>query len=178
MEHTRVKTVVSDQFEYGLTTMDSSGNPVATKKSTRRVTTSEQPRHRLSKRCSRTHRPEPLLGGKTAAAARYPMPQSVELRRSTRVRADAGSEQQSDISFNGALHAARAAVFRDQPLSPAAALRESDHHASHDDRTTTCRVPKGSGVPNGSTELCCKRQCRAKYTQEPLLSSCVEPAKE
>ena len=74
LKHPRVRTIVSDQCEYGLVTPNEHGELTPAKKPTRWATTSEQMVKRLSKRCTRTHDHQPLLGGRAAAAAFYPLP--------------------------------------------------------------------------------------------------------
>ena len=81
LRHPRVRTVVSDQCEYGLVTPDLQGNVVPAKKPTRWATTSEQMARRLSTRCSGNHTHQHLLGGRAAAAALYPLPLITEIRR-------------------------------------------------------------------------------------------------
>ena len=74
LRHPRVKTVVSDQCEYGLVTWTDHGGMAPAKKPTRWATTSDQMVHRLSKRCTRAHEHQPLLSGRAADAAFCPLP--------------------------------------------------------------------------------------------------------
>lgn len=62
------QTVVSDQCEYGTTTMDPSRKPLAAEKSTMLATTSKRMRFRLCKKRFRTHTHEYLFLGKAAEA--------------------------------------------------------------------------------------------------------------
>ena len=84
----RVKSCVSDQCEYGLTTWNAAGEYVPAKKPTRWATTSDQMLHRLSQRCTGKHKHEHLLGGKAASAAFYPLPLITSILRGMRDTAD------------------------------------------------------------------------------------------
>ena len=72
LENPSVKTVVSHQCEYGLTSPDEKGVLQPVKKPTRWMSSSERMISRLSRRCSGTHTHQHLVGGRAAAAAFYP----------------------------------------------------------------------------------------------------------
>ena len=74
LAHPRVRSVVSDQCEYGLVTHGLNGEFVAAKKPTRWATSSIQMCRRLSTRCNTDHTHQPLLSGRAAQAAFYPLP--------------------------------------------------------------------------------------------------------
>ena len=79
--HPRVHSVVSDQCEYGLVTRGAQGGFLPAKKPTRWATSSVHMSRRLSTRCSRQHAHQPLLGGRAADAAFYPLPLITEISR-------------------------------------------------------------------------------------------------
>ena len=89
VEHRRVTTVTSDQCEYGATTHNDQGEQVPCKKPTKWATTSIQMQESLSKRCSGTHIHQPLMGGRAAAAAYYPLGLITAILRGIRNTADA-----------------------------------------------------------------------------------------
>ena len=90
LAHPKVHAVTSDQCMYGLVTPSSrDGRPVAAMKPTRWATSSPQMAARLTTRCSRDHPHEPLLGGRAADAAFYPMKLVTEILRGMRDTADA-----------------------------------------------------------------------------------------
>ena len=64
LKHPRSLVVTSDQCEYGLPTPGPDGTPTPAKKPTRWATSSKQMAARLSKRCTGTHKHQPLLSGR------------------------------------------------------------------------------------------------------------------
>ena len=90
MKRSGVGVAVGDQCEYGLVT-PSAQNPkisMPAKKHTKFMTTSPQMIKRLSLLCSGNHEHQPLIGGRAAAAAFYPLPLIVEMIRGIRDTAD------------------------------------------------------------------------------------------
>ena len=71
--------VISDLCQFGLTTIDKSGEKRPAMKPTRFLTISKPIAVRLSKRCPRKHKHAVLLGGRAAAAAEYTSKLCVEI---------------------------------------------------------------------------------------------------
>ena len=67
-----IKYNVADQCMYNLKTWDRQGRPVPAKKATVFMTNADGISENLQKRCDGSHEHQPLLGGRAAAAARYP----------------------------------------------------------------------------------------------------------
>ena len=68
-----VHCVVADQCAYGLVTPNDEGNPTPALKPTRFMTSSAQMARSLSLRCTKDHVHQPLVSGRCAAAAYYPL---------------------------------------------------------------------------------------------------------
>ena len=119
----RTHLVTSDQCEYGLVTHNVQGELVAAKKPAKWLTTSVHMAKRLSTRCSGQHVHEPLLGGRAAQAAFYPMQLVTEILRGIRDTADAESSG-SDGPSKGMRDAmAKVAALHDDPPSVLASLK-------------------------------------------------------
>ena len=88
MQHPRVTSVVSDQCEYGLLTPNADGVPTPAKKPTRWMSTSPQMIKRLSRRCSKTHEHQHLVGGRAKAAEDYSLELVTDILRGIRDTAD------------------------------------------------------------------------------------------
>ena len=88
LQHDDVKSVISHQCEYGLTSPDKSGTLQPVLKPTRWMSSSQHMINRLSRRCSRTHTHQQLVSGRAAAAAFYPMKLMLEILRGMRDEAD------------------------------------------------------------------------------------------
>ena len=73
LAHPRVNTTVGHQCQYGLTTPDEHGAMQAAKKPTMFASSSTFMLDRLSAKCKNEHVHQPLLGGRAAAAAFYPL---------------------------------------------------------------------------------------------------------
>ena len=84
----KVSSVVSDQCEYGLLTPGPGGVPMAAKKPTRWASSSPHMLKRLSKRCSKTHVHQQLVGGRAKACENYPLELITEILRGIRDTAD------------------------------------------------------------------------------------------
>ena len=95
-----VHSVVNDQRMYGLVTHNMQGDIVPAKKPTRFLTSSVQMASRLKTRCTREHKPEPLLAGRVAAAAFYPLPLITEILRGMRGTADGEHSSQKEPTLD------------------------------------------------------------------------------
>ena len=84
----KVSSVVSDQCEYGLLTPGPGGVPMPAKKPTRWASSSPQMLKRLSKRCSRDHDHQQLVGGRAKACENYSPELITEILRGIRDTAD------------------------------------------------------------------------------------------
>ena len=114
MNRPDVHTVLSDQCEYGLVTPNASGELVPAKKPTRWMTSAAAMARRLSKRCSGQHKHQPLLSGRAAAAAFYPLPLITKILRGIRDTADE-RHPSDDAPSKEIQHAmSRAALLHDQ----------------------------------------------------------------
>ena len=139
LQHPRVKTIISDQCEYGLVTRDDHGHLVPAKKPTRWATTSDQMISRLSKRCSGQHQHQPLLGGRAADAAFYPLPLITEILRGIRDTTDFEHRESDTPPIEISRAMARAAMIHDDEPSLLANLQEQQLRRSNPRRTTTFR---------------------------------------
>ena len=88
MNHPRVHSVVSDQCEYGLLTPGPGGVPTPAKKPTRWMSSSVQMIRRLSRRCSKTHVHQQLVGGRAKACEDYSIELVTDILRGMRDTAD------------------------------------------------------------------------------------------
>ena len=84
----RVSTTVSDQCEYGLLTPGPNGEPMAANKPTKWMSSSPHMLKRLSKRCSKDHIHQQLVGGRAKPADNYPLELITEMLRGMRDTAD------------------------------------------------------------------------------------------
>ena len=84
LAHPRVRTAVADQCMYGLITHTADGHRLPARKTTMFATRSPQMTQRLSMRCETSHRHQPLLGGRAADAAFYPLVLITEILRGMR----------------------------------------------------------------------------------------------
>lgn len=139
LSHPRVKTIVSDQCEYGLTTWTSDGGIAAAKKPTRWATTSDQTIQRLSKRCTRTHKHEHLLGGRASQASFYPLPLITEILRGIRDTYDFEHPDSDEHNSRVQMAMNSAGLLHDQQPSVLAALQEETLARPNSRRTTTFR---------------------------------------
>ena len=98
LKHGRVSSVISDQCEYGLLTPDAQGNPAPAKKPTRWMSSSPEMIKRLSRRCSKTHVHQHLVGGRAKAAEEYPLDLICEILRGMRDTADSNIEVADDYN--------------------------------------------------------------------------------
>ena len=115
IEDERVCTAVSEQCDYGLVTRGVNGDFMPAKKPTRWATTSLQMRDRLSKRCSGQHTHQPLLGGRAADAAFYPLPLITQILRGMRDTFEAENPDDTGPDAEICHGMARAALLHDQP---------------------------------------------------------------
>ena len=76
-----VDETTMDQCRYGLTTPDPNHDPKPAKKPTRWMSISRAMRARLSRRCTREHEHQPLMGGRGKAAELYPKELILEILR-------------------------------------------------------------------------------------------------
>ena len=72
MRDNRVFTCAADQCMYGLTTRADKGKRMKAKKPTRFLTNGAELAKELRKRCNKRHEHQHLIGGRAAAAAKYP----------------------------------------------------------------------------------------------------------
>ena len=84
----KVSSVVSDQCEYGLLTPGPGGVPMPAKKPTRWASSSPHMLKRLSKRCSKDHDHQQLVGGRAKACENYAPELITEILRGIRDTAD------------------------------------------------------------------------------------------
>ena len=100
-----VYNVVADQCQYGLVTPSGDGYLPAMKP-TRFLTSSPQMAHRLSLRCDKSHTHQPLVGGRCADAAFYPLPLIRAILHGMRDTADAKKrESEAEASKMATLNA-------------------------------------------------------------------------
>ena len=88
LKEKRVSTTVSDQCEYGLLTPGPEGAPIAAKKPTKWMSSSPHMLKRLSKRCSKNHVHQQLVGGRAKDAENYPLELITQILRGIRDTAD------------------------------------------------------------------------------------------
>ena len=88
MNHPKVHSVISDQCEYGLLTPGPGGVPTPAKKPTRWMSSSAQMIKRLSRRCSKTHVHQQLVGGRAKACEDYSIELVTDILRGMRDTAD------------------------------------------------------------------------------------------
>ena len=92
-----VGITVSDQCEYGLTTWGPDGTPMPAKKPTKWMSSSPQMLECLSRRCAGKHVHQPLMGGRAAEAAFYPMDLITAILRGMRNTADANHVEEESV---------------------------------------------------------------------------------
>ena len=74
MMHTDVTAVKADECQYGLKTRSKDGTPMPALKPTKFMTNAMPMAELLQKRCKKDHEHQPLVSGRCAAAAFYPLP--------------------------------------------------------------------------------------------------------
>ena len=131
----RAQTVVSDQCEYGATSANSQGFRVPCKKPTKWATTSSEMVQSLSKRCSKTHEHQHLMGGRAAAAAYYPIGLVTAILRGMRNTADA--EDKGDVMPSNLVAAMNVAgSVQDIPCTSISAAISSQDVAKEVEKST------------------------------------------
>ena len=83
-----VETTISDQCEYGLTTIGPTGEPVLAKKPTQWASNSSFIVRRLQRRCKGGHSHQHLEGGRASKAEIYPLELVLEILRDIRDQCD------------------------------------------------------------------------------------------
>ena len=127
LKHGRVSSVISDQCEYGLLTPDAQGNPAPAKKPTRWMSSSPEMIKRLSRRCSKTHVHQHLVGGRAKAAEEYPLDLICEFLRGMRDTADSNIEVADDYNQDLVFATRSAEMFHGtDSMNVAAAYRAKD----------------------------------------------------
>ena len=175
LRHPRVKSVVSDQCEYGLTTWTDAGSFAAAKKPTRWATTSDQMVQRLNKRCSKTHSHQPLLAGRAAQAAFYPLHLITEILRGIRDTYDFEHPITDGPSREMRKEMSRVALIHDDQPNLLAALREETLARSNPTRTTLFKHADGTSQKINLHEHFRPRYID-EYTGEALPSAWVQAA--
>ena len=124
-EHPSVHSVVWHLYEYGLTTADADGRPMAAKKSTRLATPSVRMTRRLVLRCICTNSHQQLVAGRAASATSCPPGLPPEMLRSTKATADMAPDQGAQDPAPPRLEKAllRTSLFHARPAPLAAVLR-------------------------------------------------------
>ena len=176
LQHPKVQTTISDKCEYGLVTPSAvTGQPIPAQKPTRWATSSPQMLSRLSKRCSRTHEHQPLLGGRAADAAFYPMPLITEILRGIRHTDDAAAGPDDPVDSDLARSMMPGALFHDAPKSVVAYVNEENLASDHKHRSTKLRMGDGS-TQRIPLHRHVREQYRDEYTNESLPRPWVESA--
>ena len=164
--HPRVKVVVSDQCEYGLLTPDLDGNPTPAKKPTRWMSSSSHMINRLSRRCSKTHQHQHLVGGRAKAAEDYSLELVTEIIRGIRDTADHEEEWGDEVEPNLAQKMLTAGLMHDVKFSSLAAMYQAED-AKKDSENLSVKCKYKSGRTE-STNLVFKDSYRDEYTNEDL----------
>ena len=89
MQDLFVHVVTGDQCMYGLTTKTENGQTAPARKPTTFLTSSRQLADLLGTRCDRSHTHKPLISGRCANAAFYPLKLIQTISRGIRATADA-----------------------------------------------------------------------------------------
>ena len=167
----RVHTVVSDQCEYGLTSLTPDGHRLPSKKPTEWATASPQIAARLCTRCSGTHRHQRLIGGggRAADAAFYPTELVTEILRGLRDTEDAENlDQPPELTPDVVAAMSVAGSLHDFAPDPATlAIREADAKNTSKAGTTKFRMSDGS-IRTLNLDNNVKDGCRDEYTRDFL----------
>ena len=175
LDQPSVRTVVADQCMYGLVTHTDSGEWMAAKKPTRFATNSPCMASRLSTRCDRQHQHQPLMSGRAAAAAFYPLGLITEILRGMRDQADADEIHPENAELSH--HEKSISMVQDVSHDVSFTLRQQDLAASSPVRTTVFPMADGT-----KRNICLSDNFRAhykdEYTQEFIPKEWVEAAIE
>ena len=161
-----VKSVVSDQCMYNLMTHGEDGSPMLAKKPTRWASSSPWMLKRLSRRCSKDHIHQQLVGGRAKSAEDYPLELITQILRGMRDTADFAEEWggETEASIDQAM--ATNSLFHDRRFcSLVAAYRAKDL----EEETKSLRVQfKHVDGRTESLNLQFKDVYKDEYTQEEL----------
>ena len=145
MKFPNVGVTVGDQCQYGLVT-PSAEHPeesMPAKKRTRFMSPSRFMLKRLSRVCPGDHDHQPLIGGRAAEAAFYPLPLVVEILRGMRDTADHEHQDDNDVNLQS-MHQIMAehdeAVTRTCELSMAAIASKEEIEAANRQATSWIRL--------------------------------------
>ena len=161
----KVSCVVSDQCEYGLLTPGPGGVPMPAKKPTRWASSSPHMLKRLSKRCSKTHDHQQLVGGRAKACENYSPELITEILRGIRDTADHEEEWGDECVASLDANLMCAALLHDVRLSLVATYRAQDL------KEETERLSVKFKHTNGrmeSVNLAFKDAYKDEYTSEQL----------
>ena len=165
-----VRSVVADQCMYGLVTWTDDGSWLPAMKPTRFATNSVQMAARLQVRCDHSHAHQPLLGGRAAEAAFYPLGLITEILRGMRDTQDAADRHEPDLPIDS--QHLSASLFHD--LSPGVNV-VARQFASRPPRKTVFKMADGS-KKHIDLSANFKETYRDEYTQELIPQSWVEDA--
>lgn len=179
LAHPRVQTAVADQCMYGLITHTDDGQWLPAKKPTMFATSSPQMAHRLSLRCDKSHQHQPLLGGRAADAAFYPMVLITEILRGMRDTQDA-ADAISDPAVVGDVpgqDSQHVNLLHDVSLGVSATLKQEDIMSATPSRTTVFKFADGKHKNLNLSEHF-KDSYRDEYTDELIPSAWAQAAIE
>ena len=162
----RVGTTVSDQCEYGLLTPGPNGKPMAAKKPTKWMSSSPHMLKRLSKRCSKNHAHQQLVGGRAKAAENYPLELITQILRGMRDTADFEEEwgDAMEVDLDNAVMTA--GLLHDVQFSSiVAAYRAEDLKSDTEKLHVKFKHLKG---PVETVQLVFKDSYKDEYTCEEL----------
>ena len=166
LAHPRINAVVSDQCEYGLLTPDMDGNPTPAKKPTRWMSSSAMMLKRLSRRCSKNHQHQHLVGGRAKAAEDYSLELVTEILRGIRDTADHEEEWGDEIEPELNRKMIASSLMHDVKFSSlAAAYRAEDVKKETENLSVKCKYKSGHVE---SVKLMFKDSYRDEYTNEEL----------
>ena len=166
LKEKRVSTTVSDQCEYGLLTPGPEGAPIAAKKPTKWMSSSPHMLKRLSKRCSKNHVHQQLVGGRAKDAENYPLELITQILRGIRDTADFEDEWGDAMEVDVDNAVMTAGLLHDVKFSSlVAAYRAEDLKTDTEKLQVKFKHKKGRVE---SLPLTFKDFYKDEYTQEEL----------
>ena len=146
----RVLSVTSHQCEFGLTTPGPDGQPMPALKPTRWISNSRHMILRLSRRCSKMHKHQPLEGKhRTRDAEIYPVELCIEILRGIRDTEDRAyhHDDEDDIMLNHAIWVNSFVPAQEETAPKTAPNHKQTHPTTQDSNTKSTTTPTASTSP-------------------------------
>ena len=176
MRNRKVTAVECDQCMYGCTAMDSDGEYLPARKSTRFLTTSQGMALRLHHKCYRSHSHVPLRGKNPSEASFYPVELRLSILRGMRDQADSDANDKMDVDSEINVAELKASKFSDDAvMSVATICAEVPRRKEEQPKVAKLKLKDGS-TRIVDLAKCLKPRYMDEYTREELPLSRVAEA--